>query len=49
MKPSDALTPEQLQQMKRTLCESPSYQVAYKDAEFMQAEDLRPVRLQLEL
>lgn len=49
MKPSDALTPEQLQQMKRTLCESPSYQVAYKDAEFMQADDLRPVRLQLEL
>ena len=49
MKPSDALTPEQLQEMKRRLFESPSYQVAYKDAEFMQAEDLRPVRLQLEL
>ncbi|MGE4124029.1 MAG: TIGR00730 family Rossman fold protein [Pusillimonas sp.] len=49
MKPSDSLTPEQLDAMKRALCESPSYQVAYKDDEFMQTEDLRPVRLQLEL
>ena len=49
MKPSDALTSEQIQALKKNLSQSPSYKVAYKDADFLEAEDLRPVRLQLEL
>ncbi|OXR50061.1 MULTISPECIES: TIGR00730 family Rossman fold protein [unclassified Pusillimonas] len=47
--PSHKLTPEQLSALKQNLIDSPSYRVAYKDADFMEAEDLRPVRLQLEL
>ena len=46
---SDALTAEQIRERRLALRSSPSYRVAYKDAEFMEAEDLRPVRLQLEL
>ena len=49
MKPSDTLTPEQIQDLKKNLAQNPSYKVAYKDADFLEAEDLRPVRLQLEL
>ncbi len=47
--PSDALTAEQIREQRLALRNSPSYRVAYKDAEFLEAEDLRPVRLQLEL
>ncbi|MBC2769898.1 TIGR00730 family Rossman fold protein [Pusillimonas minor] len=46
---SHKLTPEQVAALKQNLIDSPSYRVAYKDADFMEAEDLRPVRLQLEL
>lgn len=47
--PSESLTPKQLKAMQQQLLDSPSYEVAYKDADFMESEDLRPVRLELEL
>ena len=46
---SDSLTPEQRAELLRAILKSPSYRLAYHDAEFMRDEDLRPVRLQLEL
>jgi uncharacterized protein (TIGR00730 family) len=46
---SDSLTVEQRAELLRAILKSPSYRLAYHDAEFMGADDLRPVRLQLEL
>jgi uncharacterized protein (TIGR00730 family) len=38
-----------LRQQKRLIKESSSYELAYEDVEFLQLDELRPVRLQLEL
>ena len=37
------------QQRLKEIMENPSYQVAYKDLDFIASDDLRPVRLHLEL
>jgi hypothetical protein len=46
---SDSLTPDDRAALLQEIFDSPSYRIAYKDADFMESEDLRPVRLQLEL
>ena len=37
------------EQRHKAIMEHPSYELAYKDLEFLQGEDLRPLRLELEL
>jgi uncharacterized protein (TIGR00730 family) len=43
------LNHEERAELLRAIKESPSYRLAYEDTEFMQDDDVRPVRLQLEL
>ena len=38
-----------IDQRTKEIMEHPSYELAYLDNEFMQGEDLRPLRLELEL
>lgn len=42
-------TPVDLAERLRAIFESPSYCLAYEDMEFLVQDDLRPLRLQLEL
>jgi len=44
-----ALTPAQHERLIRALLESPTYAKAYQDIDFLGRDELRPVRLQLEL
>ncbi|MEM7313707.1 MAG: 3-isopropylmalate dehydrogenase, partial [Planctomycetota bacterium] len=40
---------EELDPQLQKLVDSPSYRVAFRDPDFLGREDLRPVRMQLEL
>jgi len=46
---SDELTNEERRKLQGRLVASPVYRIAFEDEEFMNSEELRPVRLQLEL
>ncbi len=43
------LTPHQVEQLQDEILQNQSYQLAYEDKDFLSSDDLRPVRLQLEL
>jgi uncharacterized protein (TIGR00730 family) len=45
----DTVADSERDALVRAINESPSYRLAYEDADFLTSDDLRPVRLQLEL
>src|SRR5687767_5126830 len=49
MKKPKSLTPAQKMKLLDKIVNSPTYEKAYHDKEFINMEELRPVRLQLEL
>lgn len=46
---SDTVSDSERAALLQAINESPSYRLAYEDADFLTSDDLRPVRLQLEL
>src|SRR6185295_6230841 len=47
--PKQSITPKQRRAMLGAIHQAPSYRRAYQDIDFLSRDELRPVRLQLEL